>query len=86
MWYELWDTASGNRLARYETREDALAGVAELVDRTAGHPTATASLAILECADKRSSQLLAEGEAVLRLARSEADETAPVVRSRRHAA
>ncbi len=86
MWCELWDTASGNCLARYETREAALKGVAELVDQTAGHPTATASLAILECADKRSSRLLAEGEAVLRLARSKSDETAPVSRSRRHAA
>ncbi len=86
MWSELWDTASGNRLARYETREAALKGVAELVNHTRGHPTATASLAILECADKRNSRLIAEGEAVLRLARPGAEEPAPAAPSRRHAA
>ena len=75
MWYELWDSATGNRVGEYDTKEAALRAVVEDILRYGRDSEAMMHLGLLRCDPKGEHDgLIAEGArlASMALARTKA--------------
>ena len=69
MWYELWDSATGNRIGEYDTETKALAEVLDAIRRYGRDSVAVKSLGLVRC-DPNGEQdgLIAEGADLVSLA------------------
>ena len=66
MWYELWDSETGNRVGKYPTEDAALRAVLEEIRRYGRDAQAIVSLGLLERApDRQQGRLIAEGTSLV---------------------
>lgn len=70
MWYELWDSETGNRVGRYPSEQAALAAVVEDIGRYGRDSEAVLTLGLLR---RDPDDLIAEGHALVDRALSTAD-------------
>lgn len=69
MWYELWDSATGNRIGEYDTEEEALGAVLDAIRRYGRDSLALKHLGLVRCDTKREhDSLVAEGTGLAGLA------------------
>jgi hypothetical protein len=62
VWYELWDSGTGNRVGKYPTEQAALEAVAEDVGRYGRDAEAVLALGLLR---RNPDELVAEGPALV---------------------
>ena len=66
MWYELWDSETGNRVGKYPTEDAALRAVLEDIRRYGRDARAIVSLGLLQRdPDRQQGRLIAEGTALV---------------------
>ena len=66
MWYELWDSDTGNRVGKYSTEEAALGALREDIRRYGRDAQVIVSLGLLQRdPDRRQDRLIAEGPALV---------------------
>ena len=68
MGYELWDTDTANRLASFETKDEALGAVAEIVGRYRSQQARRVGWLMLRESEGGQTRVVARGEGLAQMA------------------